>query len=136
MARLVDRFPEVAAYPPIRAEFRAQRGLTRTDAGQFDGARDDLEAARRFFADQAERSKDSPAPLQQLGRITGDLARLVVRQGRVEEARGLYQRAIEAQERALSLAPGSVEDKDLLARHRADLKSLNARSTRRPPAYH
>jgi tetratricopeptide (TPR) repeat protein len=127
MARLIDRFPEVAAYPPIRAEFRAGRGLTRTDAGQFDGARDDLEAAHRFFADQAERSKDIAAPLQQLGRITGDLARLAARQGRLDEARGLYQRAIEAQERALALAPGSAPDKDLLARHRADLKSLSIR---------
>jgi serine/threonine-protein kinase len=127
MTTLTEKFRAVAVYPRILAGLRADRGATRLAAGQLDGARDDLEYARRHLAVRVEREPDAPVPAQQLGKVTGELARLAKARGRGDEARALLRDAIGLQQRALKLAPESRFDRELLERHRADLEALDRR---------
>jgi serine/threonine-protein kinase len=127
MTPLTEKFRSVTLYPRALAGFRADRGATRLAAGQLLGARDDLEHARAHLAGRADREKDALEPLQQLGKVTGDLARLAARRGQADDARTLFNEAINLQQRALTLDPRSRVDDELLRRHQADLKSLDAR---------
>ncbi|GAC1474626.1 MAG: hypothetical protein NVSMB9_25350 [Isosphaeraceae bacterium] len=127
MTSIVKDFPNVTFYPTILATFHADRGATRTDAAQYEGAEDDLKKARAQFTRDAEEAKDSLVPLQALGRVTNSLARLEAKRGRIVEARTLFNEAIKIQQTALKLDPGSRVDKELLEGHQADLKALEGR---------
>jgi serine/threonine protein kinase len=126
MTPVAARFPEVVQYPGILAAFHADRGVTHTAAGQFEGARRDLDEARRILVDQVTRAKGSPMPLQQLGKVTGDLGRLAAKERNIEQARTLLNEAIGHQRKALDLDQASLVDKELLERHQADLKALGS----------
>jgi len=59
---LVSRFPSTVFYARYVALLRADRGAVRGDAGQLDGAQEDLEFARRSLAQRWKRKRMHSSP--------------------------------------------------------------------------
>jgi tetratricopeptide (TPR) repeat protein len=96
------------------------RGILDYDRADLHGAESDYRTAIRLLepiSGVTAPAGSSPAPAQELARVYNDLADLLKRDGRSEDARGYYERAIQLAERLTAQAPQNREYKYELAQY-------------------
>ncbi len=108
------------AYAQELARTYYNRGILNREQGDLQPAESDFRAAIQLLepipnADAP--SGSSPPPAQELARVYNDLATLIRRDGRTEEARTLYEHAIEIAQRLSACDPQNREYKYELAQY-------------------
>jgi tetratricopeptide (TPR) repeat protein len=112
--------PDNPVYAQELARSRYNRGIVESEQTDAKAAESDFRAAMDLLEplpNPDAPAGNSPPPAQELARVANDLATLVRRQGRAEEARSLYEQAIEIAQRLSTRNPENREYKYELAQY-------------------
>jgi tetratricopeptide (TPR) repeat protein len=123
---------DVPAYAQELARSYYNRGILKSEQGDRPGAEFDFRAAMQLLKpipNSDSPAGSSPPPAQELARVYNDIATLIRRSGRTEEARIFYEQAIQIGERLTAHDPKDREFKYELAQYYDNearlLESLN-----------